>query len=95
ERSMTTPDYVLHSHQTIRGLYAMLCGDYSKLDSGTPKGVELLNSQTRNLQCLPHQLRAMGFRTHFLQGAGLRFMAKDQIMPHMGFQKTHGRDWFK
>ena len=41
ERSMTTPDYVLHSHQTIRGLYSMLCGDYSKLDSGTPKGVEL------------------------------------------------------
>ncbi|MDG9922687.1 MULTISPECIES: LTA synthase family protein [unclassified Pseudomonas] len=95
ERSMTTPDYVLHSHQTIRGLYSMLCGDYGKLDSGTPKGVELLNSQTRNLQCLPHQMRTMGFRTHFLQGAGLRFMAKDQIMPHMGFQQTHGRDWFK
>ncbi len=95
ERSMTTPDYVLHSHQTIRGLYAMLCGDYGKLDSGTPKGVELLNSETRNLQCLPHQLRSMGFRTHFLQGAGLRFMAKDQIMPHMGFEQTHGREWFK
>ncbi|MDX5372844.1 MAG: LTA synthase family protein [Pseudomonadaceae bacterium] len=95
ERGMLTPDYVLHSHQTIRGLYAMLCGDYGKLDSGTPKGVELLASQTRNLQCLPHQLRAMGFRTHFLQGAGLRFMAKDQIMPHMGFEQTHGRDWFK
>lgn len=95
ERGMLTPDYVLHSHQTIRGLYAMLCGDYGKLDSGTPKGVELLASQTRNLQCLPHQLRAMGFRTHFLQGAGLRFMAKDQIMPHMGFEQTHGRDWFR
>ncbi|MEK1906575.1 MAG: LTA synthase family protein [Pseudomonas sp.] len=95
ERSMTTPDYVLHSHQTIRGLYAMLCGDYSKLDSGTPKGVELLNNQTRNLQCLPSQLRFQGFSTHFLQGAGLRFMAKDQIMPHMGFQQTHGREWFK
>lgn len=95
ERSMTTPDYVLHSHQTIRGLYAMLCGDYGKLDSGTPKGVELLNNQSRNQQCLPHQLSAMGFRTHFLQGAGLRFMAKDQIMPHMGFEHTNGRDWFK
>jgi phosphoglycerol transferase MdoB-like AlkP superfamily enzyme len=95
ERAMTTPDYVLHGHQTIRGLYAMLCGDYEKLDSGTPKGVELLASQTRNQQCLPNQLSSMGFRTHFLQGAGLRFMAKDQIMPHMGFQQTHGRDWFK
>lgn len=95
ERAMTTPDYVLHSHQTIRGLYAMLCGDYSKLDSGTPKGLELLNNPTRAQDCLPAQLHQHGFSTHFLQGAGLRFMAKDKIMPRMGFDKTQGRDWFR
>lgn len=94
ERAMTTPDYVLHSHQTIRGLYAMLCGDYSKLDTGTPKGVEMLNNHERNQQCLPAQLHARGFSTHFLQGAGLQFMAKDKIMPHIGFSETHGREWF-
>ncbi|WP_375739283.1 LTA synthase family protein [Pseudomonas boanensis] len=94
ERAMTTPDYVLHSHQTIRGLYAMLCGDYSKLDSGTPKGLELLNNPARAKACLPAQMRQHGFSTHFLQGAGLRFMAKDKIMPQMGFDKTLGRDWF-
>ncbi|WP_164171779.1 sulfatase-like hydrolase/transferase, partial [Stenotrophomonas maltophilia] len=85
----------LHSHQTIRGLYAMLCGDYSKLDSGTPKGVELLNNPARARECLPAQLRQHGFSTHFLQGAGLRFMAKDKVMPQMGFDKTLGRDWFR
>jgi phosphoglycerol transferase MdoB-like AlkP superfamily enzyme len=95
KRGMLTYDYVLHSHQTIRGLYAMLCGDYSKLDSGTPKGVELLNNPARSEQCLPAQLRERGLSTHFLQGAGLRFMAKDQIMPRMGFDKTLGRNWFK
>lgn len=94
-RAMTTPDYVLHSHQTIRGLYAMLCGDYDKLDSGTPKGIELLNKPERSRQCLPAQLRQRGFSTHFLQGASLRFMAKDRIMPQMGFQHTLGRDWFR
>ncbi|UVE18943.1 LTA synthase family protein [Pseudomonas sp. LS44] len=94
-RGMNTPDYVLHGHQTIRGLYTMLCGDYDKLDSGTPKGVEMLNNHLRNQQCLPAQLRDQGFSTHFLQGAGLRFMAKDKIMPHIGFDKTLGRDWFK
>jgi len=94
ERGMLTSDYVLHGHQTIRGLYAMLCGDYNKLDSGTPKGVELLNNPARSEQCLPAQLRERGLSTHFLQGAGLRFMAKDQIMPQMGFEQTHGRDWF-
>jgi len=95
DRGMLTYDYVLHGHQTIRGLYAMLCGDYSKLDSGTPKGVELLNNPARSEQCLPAQLRERGLSTHFLQGAGLRFMAKDQIMPRMGFDKTLGRNWFK
>jgi len=95
ERGMLTPDYVLHSHQTIRGLYAMLCGDYSKLDSGTPKGIELLNAPARAELCLPALLRERGFTTHYLQGAGLRFMAKDRIMPRMGFDTTLGRPWFK
>lgn len=95
ERGMLTSDYVLHAHQTIRGLYAMLCGDYDKLASGTPKGLELLGNAERAAQCLPAQLRDNGFSTHFLQGAGLRFMAKDQIMPRMGFDTTLGRDWFR
>ncbi|MGE7956155.1 LTA synthase family protein [Pseudomonas sp. NPDC089530] len=94
ERGMNAPDYVLHSHQTIRGLYAMLCGDYDKLDNGTPKGIELLTQSQRNRACLPAQLRQHGFATHYLQGAGLRFMAKDKIMPHIGFDATHGLEWF-
>lgn len=94
ERGMNTPDYVLHSHQTIRGLYAMLCGDYDKLDNGTPKGVEMLTQTERNQACLPAQLHQNGFATHYLQGAGLRFMAKDKIMPHIGFDATHGLEWF-
>jgi hypothetical protein len=94
ERGMNTPDYVLHSHQTIRGLYAMLCGDYDKLDNGTPKGVEMLTQNERNQACLPAQLHKNGFATHYLQGAGLRFMAKDKIMPHIGFDATHGLEWF-
>ncbi|MBO9552157.1 LTA synthase family protein [Pseudomonas sp.] len=94
ERGMNTPDYVLHTHQTIRGLYAMLCGDYDKLANGTPKGVELLTQQQRNQACLPAQLRQAGFTTHYLQGAGLRFMAKDRIMPHIGFDSVHGLEWF-
>ncbi|MGG5289309.1 LTA synthase family protein [Pseudomonas shirazensis] len=94
ERGMNTPDYVLHNHQTIRGLYAMLCGDYDKLGHGTPKGVEMLTVDQRSQACLPAQLRQAGFSTHFLQGAGLRFMAKDRVMPHIGFENVHGVEWF-
>lgn len=95
ERGMNTPDYVLHNHQTIRGLYTMLCGDYDKLDNGTPKGIEMLTQKGRNRACLPAQLRSRSFATHYLQGADLRFMAKDRIMPHIGFQATRGVEWFK
>lgn len=72
----------------------MLCGDYDKLANGTPKGVELLTQNERNQACLPAQLRQAGFTTHYLQGAGLRFMAKDRIMPHIGFDAVHGLEWF-
>lgn len=72
----------------------MLCGDYDKLANGTPKGVELLTQDLRNQSCLPAQLRQAGFATHYLQGAGLRFMAKDRIMPHIGFEAVHGLEWF-
>ena len=94
KRGMNTPDYVLHTHQTIRGLYALLCGDYDKLANGTPKGMEMLTQNVRNQACLPAQLRHAGFATHYLQGAGLRFMAKDRIMPHIGFDSVHGQEWF-
>lgn len=94
ERGMNIPDYVVHTHQTIRGLYTMLCGDYDKLANGTPKGTEMLTQGRRNQACLPSQLRQAGFSTHFLQGAGLRFMAKDRIMPHIGFDQVHGQEWF-
>lgn len=72
----------------------MLCGDYDMLDNGTPKGVEMLTQNERNRACLPAQLHKHGVATHYLQGAGLRFMAKDKIMPHIGFDATHGLEWF-
>ena len=94
ERAMTTPDYVLHSHQTIRGLYAMLCGDYSKLDSGTPKGVELLNNPARaRSACPPSCASTVSARTSCRVPACAH--GQDKVMPQMGFDKTLGRDWFR
>ncbi len=61
--------------QTIRGLYAMLCGDYSKLDSGTPKGVEAKPEQPGSgpgVPCPPSCASLVSARTS-CRGAGLRF----------------------
>ena len=93
-RGMVTPDFIVHNHQTIRGLYALLCSDYDKLTNATPKAYELQNAVGMAEQCLPAQLARAGFTTHFLQGAGLGFMGKDRLMPAIGFQEVHGSEWF-
>ena len=92
--AMIIPDFTVHSHQTIRGLYAILCGDYSKLSWATPKAYELQQNPERADQCLPAQLAQNGWSTHYLQAAGLGFMSKDRAMPLMGFQTTLGSEWF-
>jgi hypothetical protein len=94
-QAMLIPDFVDHSHQTIRGLYAMLCGDFSKLSSETPKAVELQGNPDRAKDCLPAQMAKQGWSTHYLQAAGLSFMGKDRVMPLVGFQQVHGTEWFK
>lgn len=90
QKAMHTADFVVHNHQTIRGLYALLCGDYPKLDFSTPKAMELLALKDHDHICLPAQLAGQGFDTTFLQAADLAFMSKDKVMPRMGFHKTVG-----
>lgn len=95
ENAMLIPDFTTHSHQTIRGLYSLLCGDFSKQSWSTPKAVELSANPDRANMCLPAQLAQHGWDTHYLQGAGLAFMGKDRVMPLIGFQEVHGTEWFK
>ncbi len=92
--AMLIPDFTAHSHQTIRGLYALLCGDVSKQSWSTAKAVELFGNPQRAEQCLPAQLAAHGWESHYLQGAGLAFMGKDRFMPLIGYDEVHGSEWF-
>jgi len=92
--AMLIPDFTIHSHQTIRGLYALLCGDFSKLSWDTPKAVELSANPERAGVCLPQQMADQGWDTHFLQAAALSFMGKDRFMPLIGYQEVHGSEWF-
>ena len=91
---MLVPDFVDHSHQTIRGLYALHCGDFSKFSYEMPKAMELQNNPERAAECLPAQMSKDGWQSHYLQGANLQFMNKEKAMPTMGFQHVHGVEWF-
>jgi hypothetical protein len=94
KNAMLIPDFVTHSHQTIRGLYSILCGDLSELSFKTPKAIDLLEYPEQAQECLPAQMVKNGWETHFLQGANLIFMSKDRVMPNIGFQEVHGNEWF-
>lgn len=91
---MLVADFVDHSHQTIRGLYALHCGDFSKFSYEMPKAMELQDNLDRGAECLPAQMSTQGWQSHYLQGAGLQFMNKERVMPIMGFQHVHGVEWF-
>jgi hypothetical protein len=91
---MLVADLVTHSHQTIRGLYSLHCGDFSKFSYEMPKATELQSNPERAAECLPAQMDQQGWETHYLQGAGLQFMNKERAMPTMGFQNVHGVEWF-
>lgn len=92
--AMLIPDFTVHSHQTIRGLYSILCGDFSKFSWDTPKAFELQSFPERAKDCLPAQLKEHGWSTHYLQAANLGFMSKDRFMPLVGFEHVHGQEWF-
>lgn len=94
QKAMLIPDFVTHSHQTIRGLYSILCGDISELSFKTPKAFDMLEVPEQAQECLPAQMAKNGWETHFLQGSSLTFMSKDKVMPNIGFQAVFGNEWF-
>ena len=95
EDAQVTPNFIAHSRQTIRGMYSMLCGDYSKLSTSTLKSLEYVSLPAKlRPSCLPSTLTAQGYKTVFLQAAPLEFMGKDEFMAAVGYQEVMGRESF-
>ncbi len=96
ESGLNTRNMFNHGHQTIRGLYAMLCADYSSFGFEVFKADEYiaLPEQMRPA-CLPQLLAEAGYQTTFIQAADLSYMSKDRFMPAIGFQQVQGRSEFE
>lgn len=79
--------------QTHRGTYALLCGDYPRLDGGATKMQGIIRGDAR-IDCLPALLAANGYDTHYIQAAPLSFMRKGRFMSAIGFGEIHGAESF-
>ncbi len=96
EQSLVVPHFVTHSRQTIRGLYAMQTGDYSKLSITTPKIYEYMSlPEGVRPPTLARILKNRGYRTFYLQAADLSYMSKDRFMYSAGFNEVYGKQFFK
>jgi len=80
--------------QTDRGSYSMLCGEYPRLDSSTPKMAAIAEGR-RPPACLPEILRRHGYYTSYQQAADLAYMGKDRFMPRIGFDEALGAGDFR
>ena len=85
-------NFTVPQRQTDRGEYAILCGDYPKLDAVSPKMRDRIISG--GPACLPEVMKNAGYKTVYLQAANLKFMDKIAFMPDAGFDESHGDEWF-
>ena len=85
--------FISHQRQTDRGEYALLCGDYPKLNRLPPRMTDIATAQASH-RCLPQFLSDHGYQTAYLQPAPMSFMMKDRFMKKIGFQISKGADFF-
>ncbi|QQR89733.1 MAG: sulfatase-like hydrolase/transferase [Myxococcales bacterium] len=92
KKGLSFDQFIDQQRQTNRGSYALLCGDYPKLRSDTPKMSEYAAERRRT--CLPKILAELGMHTVYMQSAPLGFMMKDHFMRAAGFLELHGYEHF-
>ncbi len=93
KKNFAASSFIAHQRQTDRGEYSLLCGDYDKLLSRTPRMTEVATAKT-NTSCLPDILQRNGYHTIYLQPAPMSFMMKDRFMEKVGFKESKGADFF-
>ncbi len=79
--------------QTNRGTYILLCGEYPRVVTDTPKMSEVAAGEAQP-RCLPELLAESGYYSLYLQAAPLEFMDKGRFMERIGFNEVRGEDAF-
>ena len=78
---------------TIAGMVATMCGvPLKSIGLITRNYFDAFNAFLPGARCLGDILRANGYRTEFLQGATLKFAAKDRFLAQHGYALLEGKD---
>lgn len=93
KKNIGASTFISHQRQTDRGEYALLCGDYPKLNRLPPKMTDIATAKAPH-RCLPQFLGDHGYHTVYLQPAPMSFMMKDRFMEKIGFHESRGADFF-
>ncbi|GLQ18257.1 hypothetical protein GCM10007879_25060 [Maritalea porphyrae] len=93
KRGLSYSRFMTHQVQTMRGTYAMLCGDLPRFSFEMPK-LEVAALSGNRLRCLPQVLKDHGYSTNYLQAAPLSYSNKDTALPLIGYDVAQGAEWF-
>lgn len=90
---LSYPRFLTQQHQTNRGLFALLCGQYPNLIEKRPKTEHVILSP-KQYNCLPKRLKQAGYQTTYLQSANLSYMYKNRFTKIFGFEQSLGHEHF-
>ena len=91
DKNLSFSKFITNQRQTNRGLYSSLCGRYPNLNNSAVKSDFYLVDKP-NFDCLPQILKNNGYKTVFMQSAGLAFISKDRFGRNIGFDEIIGED---
>lgn len=90
EQNLSFDHYIGNQLITANGLYTSLTGDLPNFLKPGLKWLALDPDSEVATKALPAQLRSLGYQTAYLQSADLAYMAKDEVMPKLGFDIVRG-----
>lgn len=89
-------NFFIHSTQTNRGTYSLLCSDYPTMTTYEKAAIyQFASSAVSAPKCIPQDFTENGYHTVYLQSANLSFMSKDMFMDNAGFAESYGVNWFQ
>ncbi|HDT15071.1 MAG TPA: hypothetical protein ENN55_02565, partial [Firmicutes bacterium] len=79
---------------TIGGIFSSYCGVPLNVVVGDGNVYGRFKSFFSNIKCMPQILKENGYRTYYMQGAGLSFAGKDKFLSQHGIDEMYGKAEF-